>query len=304
EVQVVARMPQKPCLNFLGLVGGIVVQHQMDGKIGRNGAIDLLQEFAELDGAMAWPALADHRSRGDVQGREKTGGAMAFVIVGAALGLTWQHGKDRLAAAQRLNLALFIHAQHQGVMRRIQIQAYDVPYLIDEQRIVGQLERFAAMGAQSKRPPDATDRRLTQSGPRCQRTTAPMRRSFGGFFQGQPYGPFDALIADLSWRSRPRLSPKAAIPPLIKRFRHRPTVKAVVRSLVATAALLLPLAHSKTMRARKASERELRGCCSNCRKAIFCSGLTTRSCFLGRPRGFGMIHDNPFALFIQSIYDS
>jgi hypothetical protein len=29
----------------------------MDGKIGRNGAIDLLQELAELDGAMAWPAL-------------------------------------------------------------------------------------------------------------------------------------------------------------------------------------------------------------------------------------------------------
>ena len=31
----------------------------MDGKIGRNGTIDLIQEFAELDGAMAWPAFAD-----------------------------------------------------------------------------------------------------------------------------------------------------------------------------------------------------------------------------------------------------
>jgi len=40
-VQVVARMPQEPRLNFLGLVSGIVVQHEMNGKIGRNGAIDL-----------------------------------------------------------------------------------------------------------------------------------------------------------------------------------------------------------------------------------------------------------------------
>src|SRR5713101_3442582 len=99
-------------------------------------------------------------------------------------------------------------------------------------------------------------------------------------------------------------SPKPTIPSVIKRFRHIPTVKPVVRSLAATAALLSPLAHSRTMRARKASDRELRGCCSNCRKVIFCSGLTTSSRFLGRPRGFDMIHDNPSSLFMQSIYDS
>ena len=56
---MVPRTLQKPRANFLGLVGGIVIQHQMDGKIGRNGTIDLIQEFAELLGAMAWPAFAD-----------------------------------------------------------------------------------------------------------------------------------------------------------------------------------------------------------------------------------------------------
>src|SRR5258707_15191382 len=59
----------------------------MDGKISRNGTIDLIQEFAELDGAMAWPALTDDRSRGDVQRSEETGGAMALVIVSATLNL-------------------------------------------------------------------------------------------------------------------------------------------------------------------------------------------------------------------------
>src|SRR5665213_761696 len=147
---------------------------------------------------MPWPALADHRSGGDVQGREETGGAMAFVVVGAALHLAGQHRKDRLAAAQRLNLTLLIHAQHQRTMRRIQVQ---------------------------------------------------------------------------------------------ERFRHIPTVKPVVRSLAATAALLRPPEHSRMTRARKARDREFRGCCNNCRKVTFCSGLTTSSRFLGRPRGFGMIHD-------------
>src|SRR2546421_5463992 len=104
EVQVVPRMPQEPRPNFLGLVGGIVVQHQMDGKLSRNGTIDLIQEFAELDGPMAWPALPDHRSRGDVQRSEQAGGAMALVIVSSTLRLAGQHRKNRLATAQRLNL--------------------------------------------------------------------------------------------------------------------------------------------------------------------------------------------------------
>src|SRR5271169_179983 len=174
----------------------------MDSKIGRNGAIDLIQEFAELDGAMAWPALADDRPGGNVQSREKAGGAMAFVIVGAALDLAGLHRKNRLAAAQCLNLALLIHAQHQSVMWRVQIQTHDVPHLVDQQRIVGQLERFAAMRTQSERPPDAADRRLTESGSRCQCAAAPMRCSFGGLFQSETHGPFDAVITDLSWRSR------------------------------------------------------------------------------------------------------
>src|SRR5258708_26423963 len=95
----------------------------MDGKISRNGTIDLIQEFAEFDGAMAWPALTDYRSRGDVQRSEETGGAMALVIGSATLNLAGQHRKDRLATAHRLNLTLLIHAPHQPLMRRASVRA-------------------------------------------------------------------------------------------------------------------------------------------------------------------------------------
>src|SRR5580700_7656064 len=103
EVQVIARMPRKPSPNFLSLVGSIVIQHQMNHQIGRNDTIDLLQKLAELDGAVPWPALTDHRSGGDVQGSEEAGGAMALVLVSSTLRLAGQHRKDRLTAAQRLN---------------------------------------------------------------------------------------------------------------------------------------------------------------------------------------------------------
>src|SRR4029453_19390072 len=76
------------------------------------------------------------------------------------------------------------------------------------------------MGTQPERPPDATYGGLTQAGPGCQRTTAPMRCPFGGLFQGEAYGPLDTVIADLSRRSRSHLIPQTsnalgykAIPP-------------------------------------------------------------------------------------------
>jgi len=50
-------------------------------------------------------------------------------------------------------------------------------------------------------------------------------------------------------------SPKAATPPVIKRFRHIPTVKPVVCSLAATTALFCPRAHSRMTRGRKTKDR-------------------------------------------------
>ena len=62
---------------------------------------------------------------------------MAFVIVRAALGLAGLHRKNRLTAAQGLNLTLLIHAQHQPMMRWVQVQAYDISHLVDQQRVIG-----------------------------------------------------------------------------------------------------------------------------------------------------------------------
>ena len=53
EVEVVARVAGEPGFDGRRFVGGVVVEHQMDVEIGRHGLLDLRQEFAEFDRAVA-----------------------------------------------------------------------------------------------------------------------------------------------------------------------------------------------------------------------------------------------------------
>src|ERR1700680_761154 len=128
---------------------------------------------------MGGPALADYRSNSDIQCCAKTRSAMALIGVSSTLGLPGQHRKDGLATAERLDLTFLIYTQHHRVMGWVHIQPDDVSPLVDPQRIIGQLEGLAAMRTQPERPPDPTDRGLTQSRPRRQGATAPVGGSFG-----------------------------------------------------------------------------------------------------------------------------
>jgi hypothetical protein len=51
-----------------------------------------------------------------------------------------------------------------------------------------------------------------------------------------------------------------------------------------TGALLAPPAHSRTMRARKVTDRALRDCVAMRSSSARCALLKPRSCFFGRPR--------------------
>src|ERR1700730_18076629 len=53
------------------LVRGVVVHDEMDVEIARDGRLDLVEELAELGGAMAAITLADDVTCGDVEGREQ-----------------------------------------------------------------------------------------------------------------------------------------------------------------------------------------------------------------------------------------
>src|SRR3546814_1569899 len=80
---------------------------------------DLVQEATELLRAVAAIAFADDASGGDVERCEQGGHAVALVIMAAPLRLSWSHRQHRLAAVERLDLALFIDAQDRSEERRV-----------------------------------------------------------------------------------------------------------------------------------------------------------------------------------------
>ena len=61
EVQVPAWALDEPVVDELGLVGGRVVEHEVDVEVGRHRRLNLIQEGTELDCAMPPLAGADHR---------------------------------------------------------------------------------------------------------------------------------------------------------------------------------------------------------------------------------------------------
>ena len=104
EEQMIAMPLQQPAANQRRFVRAIVIHHQMDVEIAGNSSIVLLQEFQELDRAMAPMTLAQDVAGSDIEGGEQTGDTMSAVGVGASFQLSDPHGKHRLGAAQSLGL--------------------------------------------------------------------------------------------------------------------------------------------------------------------------------------------------------
>lgn len=95
--------------------------------------------------AMPWFALREHLPRGHIECREQRRRAMPHVAVGDAFDIPQAQQQEWLRALQRLKLAPFINTRHQRVVRRIEIQAHDIPHFVDEERIGGKGKSGGAM---------------------------------------------------------------------------------------------------------------------------------------------------------------
>jgi hypothetical protein len=89
---------------------------------------------------MAFHALADDLAFEDVESGEQGRGAVPFAVVGDCAGAPLLHWQARLGAVERLDLALLIDRQDDGVVRRIDIEPDDVAQFGDELRVIRQLE--------------------------------------------------------------------------------------------------------------------------------------------------------------------
>ncbi len=122
----------EPCSDGRGLVGGIVVHDEMDIEILGHIGIDFTKELQEFLGSMLFETSSDDFAGCDVEGGKQRRRAMSFVIVSTSLGLTRPHRQKRLCPIKRLDLALFVNAQHESTFGRVEIKADDIPHLLDD----------------------------------------------------------------------------------------------------------------------------------------------------------------------------
>ena len=80
--------------------------------------------------AVARQALADDLAREHVQRGEQRRGAIALVVVGHRAGAAPLDRQRGLGAIERLDLGLLIHAQHDCLLGRIEVETDDVDELL------------------------------------------------------------------------------------------------------------------------------------------------------------------------------
>jgi hypothetical protein len=71
---------------------------------------------------------------------------VAEVIVGHSFNVAQPHRKHPLGPLQRLHLALFVYAQHQRIVGRIEVQAHDVVHFLHENGWMESLKLLARCG--------------------------------------------------------------------------------------------------------------------------------------------------------------
>src|SRR3979490_1133839 len=118
-----ARMPLWPALYRGSLVGGIIVDDEMQVEIGQRAFIDGLEEAEELAMPVARHAFADEGAIEHVESREQGCGAVALVVMRHRPATALLHRQPRLGAVKGLDLALFIDRQHQSLVGRIEVEA-------------------------------------------------------------------------------------------------------------------------------------------------------------------------------------
>lgn len=100
-------------------------------------------------------ALADDSAVKGVQGGKQSRCAIALVVMSHGFSPPALHRQPWLGAVKGLNLALLVHAQDKGMIRRVEIQPYDILELVNEPGIPAKLEAPDQVRLQPMLFPDA-----------------------------------------------------------------------------------------------------------------------------------------------------
>ncbi len=138
-------MALQPPVVLLG-VRAEVVKHDMELRRGV-GRDDFVHEIQEFTAALPEPVGGDDLPCGHLEGREKRAAPVPLVPVAEPHhGLPVREAQPSLLPFDGLDAGLLVHADHDGVFRRVEVEPHDVGRLRGELRI-----RADAPGAFSRK---------------------------------------------------------------------------------------------------------------------------------------------------------
>src|SRR6202043_1429463 len=167
------------------VVRSVVVEDRMDRLAGGDFSLDGVEEADELLMAMALHIAAHHGSVEHVHRRKQGRRPVPLVVMGHGSSAAFLERQAGLRSVERLDLALFVDAEHDGVRRRIDIEPDNVAQLVDELGVFGQLKLPDAMRLESMRAPDAPHRRSADACGLGHRRAGPVRRFAWRLLHGQ-----------------------------------------------------------------------------------------------------------------------
>ena len=155
------------------------VQGGVAGKLG----VQSLQELQKLLMTMPRKVLADDVPFHDVESGKQGRSAVTHIVVSVGATTPWDERQSRLRTIQRLDLALFVHAQDDRVLWGRQVDAHHVGEFLQEVRITREFESLGQMGLDLVILSDPVNRAFAHPLSLRQRARIPVGRSLGSSLQ-------------------------------------------------------------------------------------------------------------------------
>lgn len=162
------------------LMGGQVVEHDVDLLILGQVEIDQLEEGQHVGGGVALAGVVEDLAGGHVHRREQIGRAMPFVVVSHGARPAPDHRQRWLGPIERLYLGFLVETESSRPGRRVQIEPDHINQLLLEVRVVGDLEGVDPPRLEPVLAPDPGHSVLAQPMTGCHRSGRPMRRAVVG----------------------------------------------------------------------------------------------------------------------------
>src|SRR4029077_3735627 len=221
EMEVKTGMTLKLGGDFGVLGGRIVVANNVKPQLGGDFLVDLAQEGEPLLMAMARGGVGKHLAGKGSPGRYRS---VPVVVMGPGANVSLAQRQSGLGGFESLSRALFIAAEHQGLLGRVEIEAHDVPEFFLKPKVFGELEIAHPVGLQLMGRPESLHARFAQAGftGHSAHTPRPTVRSPGA---RQTQGPSDSPGRQPWLASPPRGVLETSKPLAAQRFRQPPMAK-------------------------------------------------------------------------------